>query len=71
MWQRHNVWHTLGCITQDVDTLGTSISEDQRHALAMERTAHPGGASQRMRIGSDRAERDGVAWPWEIFRAIQ
>jgi hypothetical protein len=70
-WQRHNVWHTLGCITQDVDTLGTSISEDQRHVLAMERTAHPGGASHRMRIGSDRAERDGVAWPWKILRAIQ
>jgi hypothetical protein len=38
----------------------------KRHVLAMERAAHPGGASRWMRIGSDGAERDGVAWPWKI-----
>jgi hypothetical protein len=37
----------------------------------MERAAHPGGASRWMRIGSDRAERDGIARPRKIFRPIQ
>src|SRR5262249_27291844 len=48
-----------------------AAGEERKHVLAMERAARPCGAGQRMRVRSDGTERDGVARPRKILRAIQ